>query len=60
MHKFLVSITLKNGYEIPCRDDKEHEVSITLEQPNWVSASRCVKSIINMDNVETWDMICID
>ena len=60
MHTFLVSITLKDGYEIPCRDDKEYEVSFKMQQPNWVSASRCVKSMINMNNVESWDMICVD
>ena len=60
MHEFQVYITLKEGYEIPCRDDKECNVLFNIKQPNWVSASRCIKSMVDMDNVEEWHMICID
>lgn len=60
MHEFQVYVTLKNGYSIPCRDDEEHEVIFNIKQPNWVSASRCFKTMVNMDNVEEWHMICID
>lgn len=60
MHTFLVSITLKDGYEIPCRDDKECIVSLKMQQPNMVACKRCVKALVNMNNVEELDVVALD
>jgi len=60
MHTFLVSIELKEGYEIPCRDDPENIVSFKMEQPNMVAAKRCVKTLVNKENIEELSIVALD
>ena len=60
MHTFLVSIELKEGYMIPCRDDLECEVRLEMIQPNMVAAQRCIKALVNMDNVEDYNIVALD
>ena len=51
---------LKQGYRKTMETEESKEIEIVIEAKNIVTASRMFKALVNMDNIQEYDYICIE